>query len=669
MVSRGRVLGRACWCYTFAGRGFDRSDGVRYHPSAWGSAEDALRRYLAERRSLLVIDNFEHLLDAAGLFSELLALCPRLTVMTTSREVLALAGEHRVVVEPLPVPTLPSGATVGQLEETPATALFLATARRLDSRFVVPAGMAPLVAEVCCRLDGLPLALELAAAATSLLGGKELAAGVDSVMEDVAMRPRDAPVRQRTLHATVEWSYGLLDVDQQAAFIRFAVFAGGASLHSAQAITGATFTTLHSLVAKSLLYRRQNSDGVVRLAMLETIRQFALGRLLSDSERDGTHRRHCDYYLHLVEQTVPQLSSHGEREALAVLDAELDNLRAALQWSLRVEPVTGLRLAGQLGEYWMVRFDREGLRWLDAALDAAGDSAPLTDRARARFYHSAQLGVFQAGEARMNGVMQALVLYRDAGDHAGISRSLRTLALASGSVAGNLSAEREYANSAYRHARLAGDDTLMGEALGTLAAVSADRRGALLERAIGLLTPLGNYRAIATAFSGAAYVALTEDRLNEASGYLKTALEAAERIDDPSITMLVFGNIGLARLFSGDALDAAEAFERQLQLCRKHSFHLYACEPIVGLAAVAAAQGRFETAGSLRAAARACGYPPTQFDRPIDERLEREYFAVARDRMGDAEWRRAEQANAGVLYETAIEYASLKAHEIRRTFV
>ncbi len=358
------------------------------------SPRQALCRYLTGKRLLLAIDNFEHVLEAAELVAELLGTCPGLALLVTSRETLNLAAEHRVIIAPLAVPATDT-ATVEEIESTAGSALFLAAARRRDNRFVVSTTAAPAIAQICSRLDGLPLALELAAARTGILTVEELAIQLGEAVTDLGVGPRDAPDRQRTLHATIEWSYNVLDEPLQRAFVHFAVFAGGATLEAANAVIGADLATVEALVGKSLIDRRRQPDGSTRLVMLETIRQYALGRLAADPEQQAVHRRHCQYYLALVEQAVPRLSTLDEPPALAVLDAEIDNVRSALQWALQAAPEISLRLAGQLGDYWRLRPDLEGLRWLDASLQAAGEGAPLTDRARARLHHADQLSFSQ----------------------------------------------------------------------------------------------------------------------------------------------------------------------------------------------------------------------------------------------------------------------------------
>ncbi len=369
------------------------------------------------------------------------------------------------------------------------------------------------------------------------------------------------------------------------------------------------------------------------------------------------HRRHCEYYLQLAEQAVPRLSTLDEQRALTLLDAEIENLRSALQWALHAAPETCLRLAGQLGNYWRLRPDLEGLKWLDASLQAAGEHAPLLDRARARLHHANQLSDCNQGGASIDGLREAAALFRDAEDHAGLSETLSSLGVSMGVFLGDLASERRYAVQACRHARIAGDNRLLGRALGKLAAVSADERRAILEQATELLIPLGDYREVASAHASAAYVALSEDRIAEATTLLETALHAVDRVEDPLETEIILSNIGLARLFSGDLNHARDAFEQALRLCAQHDFREIAGEGLAGLGAVAAAQGCDEAAARLRGAARALGYPPATFDKQIDDRLERDYLAAARTRYGDAAWCADEQAGAELSREAAIAYA------------
>jgi predicted ATPase len=626
-------------------------------PAPGESASDTLRRYLAGKRLLLTIDNFEHLLDSAVLVGELHSACPRLVILATSREPLNLAAEHRFAVEPLPVPASSDAATLAAIESIAGTALFLAAARRQNRRFEITADSAPVVARICARLDGLPLALELAAARTGMLSVQQLATRLDEALTNLGVGPRDAPTRHRTLDATIDWSYRLLDAEERTAFVRFAVFAGGAALDAAQVVTGASLETFDALTAKSLIDRREQADGTTRLVMLETVRRYAFRRHSDDPEHEAVCRRHLEHYLELVEQHVPRLSTHDVRQALELLNREIDNIHAALQWALEAAPASALRLAGQLGDYWHNRFDHGGLRWLEAALQAAGESAPTEDRAQAQLQHAVQLFWHHDFDAHIKGARAALALFREVNDHAGMSKALHELAIAASWVTGNTDEERRYAEMSVRHARIAGDDDILGRALGWLAARSGDKRQAILEEAADLLVPLGNYRAIASVYSAAAYVALTEDRLAEAASLLDTALQAASRTDAPYLTVTITANRAHASLLAGNLSAARDEYERTLRLGVQYASRWDDGEMLAGLASVAAGEGRYEPAARLRGAARSAGYPATASDRLFDDRLERDYFDRARAAYGPEAWRRGEQTGAALSLEEAIAYA------------
>ena len=264
--------------------------------------------------------------------------------------------------------------------------MFLERARSHDRQFELSIDNAGAIAEICRRLDGLPLAIELAAARMTVLDAEELNTRLAQTLDVLSGGPRDAPDRQRTLRATIDWSHRLLSAPEADAFARFAVFAGGATIKAAQAVTGGELDALHGLVDKQLLLRRHGSSPDARLLMLETVREYARERLDAENDAPQTHERHCRHYLALAERAEPELFTRGEARWLPRLDAEVHNLRAALDWSLRHgDPTSALRLAGLLSKFWEIRnMPDEGLAWIEASLDAAGDAAPLPERARAR---------------------------------------------------------------------------------------------------------------------------------------------------------------------------------------------------------------------------------------------------------------------------------------------
>ena len=624
------------------------------------TTREALVRVLADKRALLVVDNFEHVLDAAELVAELLGASAELKVLMTSREALRLRAEHQFRVVPLELPPISEGVSVAEVEATAATALFLAAARRRQNSLTITPATAPLVARICVRLDGLPLALELAAARTELLGVKELTARLDS-LADVGPGPRDAPARQRTLTATIDWSFRLLDPEQRAAFIRFAVFAGGATLDAAEAVTGAELGTLEALIAKHMLIRRAAPDSTTRLVMLETLRQYAVGRLGEDPEADAVGRRHHETYLAVVEQEVPRLGTHGEPAALATLDREIENINVALRWALENDAVGALRLAGQLGEYWWVRSNADGLAWLDAALEAAGEDAPPKDRALAHLLRAKQLVLRKhLDNAPLQPTMTALELYEQTGDYRGMSEACYWLVYHWPEFT-DLAHARQLADDAYRYARLARDDGALAKALTRrIQVVNAEERLAALKEATPLLTKIGDYFHLVTAYNNAAWYSLKEGRDQEALTLIEGAAAAAANGNPPHLQMIWRSTLAQTRLFTGDLDGARNAFADIVELSAKHRLRHGMEGTLPYLAGLAAAEGQPERAAVLLGAARALGYPDAD-EPPMPQRLETEFFADARRNIGDAAWEQAERTGELLSYDEALVYAQQAA--------
>jgi predicted ATPase len=381
---------------------------------------EGVKDHLQERRMLLVLDNFEQLLSAAPFVAEVLAAAPRLWVLATSRAPLRLAAEHEYPVPPFDTPAadLPFEALV----KTDALRLFAARARAVYPGFELDEASAPEVARVCGRLDGLPLAIELAAARSKLLAPSELRERLEREPHLLPAGPRDAPARQQTLAATIRWSYDLLGPEERAAFARLGVFSGGCTLEGAERVCETTLETLASLVDNNLLRRR---DG--RFTMLVTVRAFAVERL-EEADATEVRRRHADWLIELAE-SIESPAARGEHstEYLDRLRAEHDNIRAALAWSLEEAPALALRLASGLRTFWEVRGHlREGVDWLQEALPRAADATPeLRMKALAVSGSMAtRLGDIERSQEQKEA---ALALARELGEDVWIARELSDL--------------------------------------------------------------------------------------------------------------------------------------------------------------------------------------------------------------------------------------------------
>jgi hypothetical protein len=519
------------------------------------------------------------------------------------------------------------------------------------------------IAAICRRLDGLPLAIELAAARTTLLNPDELAARLARALDTLVEGPRDVAARQRTLRATIDWSHQLLTPAEAQAFARLAVFAGGATIDAAEQVTEAELEALEGLVDKQLLMvRRGSRAGQARLVMLETVREYAGERLAEDPNDSEVHRRHCLHFLALAEEAESRLFTHAEAEWLPRLDVEIDNLRAAFGWGLANDPTLALRLAGFLAVRWERRGNQvEGLQWLTTALDAAGDEAPIADRARARRGRvwlltgaGASYDWQGSREAAQAEAVEALALSRAAGDPAAIAAAL--LAQANLYVAESLPQPRRLAlaREALDCAREAGDDSLVARSLSeTARSLPPEHAMAEIEEAAAALRKAGDWRLLSL-YADTAYNAIKRGNPQQAKGLLEQALPLAHALGDPLVLAYVLGNVGMEAVFNGDLDRARTAFEDQIRLCSAHTLW-GASEGLSGLAAIETCGGDLGRAARLLGAATATG--PWDTDADVAEQLEQQFFAPARAAYGKRRWNEQQAGGAELSFDEAIAFA------------
>ncbi|MCA1645357.1 MAG: protein kinase, partial [Chloroflexi bacterium] len=327
---------------------------------------DIVKSALQDKRLLLVLDNFEQVVDAAPLVADLLAACPSLKVLTTSRATLRLRWEHEVAVPPLAMPDLHRKWSPDDLALVPSAALFLKRAQAVTPEFRLTHANAAAIAEVCVRLDGLPLALELAAARVKLFSPAGILARLEHRFDLLRVDTQDRPDRHQTLRAALDWSYLLLPDHEQRLLRSIAVFVGGCTLEAVERVIQAP--ALHgiaSLLDKSLV-RQDVSAPDTRLNMLETVRQYALEQLASSGELGDAQLRHAEYCVELAEAAEPELVGPHQVHWFERLEREHDNLRAALRWCIDTRALNlGARLGGSLWYFWSTRgYPREGRTWL-----------------------------------------------------------------------------------------------------------------------------------------------------------------------------------------------------------------------------------------------------------------------------------------------------------------
>ena len=491
---------------------------------------DALAAELRGRRLLLVLDNFEHVADAAGIVADLLAAAPGLRVLATSRERLRLSAEHAYPVPPLSLPA--AGASVEVLERSDAAGLFAARAAAVDPGFRLEEGNAAAVAEICFALEGLPLALELAAARTALLPPEELARRLTRRLPLLDEGARDLPHRQRTLRAAIEWSYELLDDEERRLFRALAVFAGGCTIEAAESVCDASLSGLTSLVEKSLA--RRIAEGETRLAMLETIREYASERLEeAQDESSALRRRHAAYFLDLAERSESALTAGGEQGAwIARIEREHDNLRGVLAWCAEAhEAEVELRLVSALRHFWRVRgYLGEARSAVEAALAHGPDAPPLL---RAEALAAGEIFAYRQGdlEATERFCLEALTLFEQVPEPLGIARMAGEL----GNVAysrGEYREALERYEEATRQLRVIGDDVRLAVVLANMGSVAnmlgdLDSSAALTGEAVELSRKANDNDGLAIALHNLARTELRRGHEPRAGELMREALAIA----------------------------------------------------------------------------------------------------------------------------------------------
>jgi predicted ATPase len=615
-----------------------RSDGT--------DPETAVVRLLTGKQRLLVLDNFEHLLAATPLVHEISARCPDLKILTTSREPLHLASEHVYQVAPL--------------ADSAATALFMDRAKAHDPAFLPTPDDMRAVAEICRRLDGVPLSLELAAGRCVLFSPNELLERLGHALTILGEGPRDAPVRQRTLRATIDWSYDLLDEDERAAFAALAVFAGGADLEAVEAVTGASAGALAALVAKNLVVRREAGHGRSRLRLLSVVHEYAAERLAQRADARVLSARHCRYYVAFAEQAELGLHGREQHSWAARLDDDLENLRSAMSWALREEPAElAMRLAGAVGLFLGFQRGRLGevKGWLETVLDG-DDNVPLRSHAKACLALAVALQNLGETEPALARCREAVQLYRGADDLPGLVQALAELSFMEfESPPGGAERAAAAGAEALSVARESGDGWAMLFALAANLWLAPSLAAAklLADEALSIARRLGVLDQEAMVLSNVGFRAL-EDGDYDYAREATAAVVALHRraVDDVAGFAVGLGNLGLVATMRRDDREADAALRETLQTCREHGLVRPLAETMVAMAVLAARATDHTRAARLcgAAAAMACD-APTMTDR----RLAAEACASASATLGEARWRSEWERGHELGFEDAIAYA------------
>ena len=558
-----------------------RAVGLR--DSGGRPTSERLLDHLRDREMLVLLDNFEQVRAAAPFLVSLLSGCPGLKALVTSRAALRVRGEQELAVPPLETP--PPDLDAAEISRSPAIALFAERARAVDPAFQITGENAPAVAGICRHLDGLPLALELAASRVSLLPPGALLARLESFpgLALLTGGGQDMPERQRTMRRTVEWSHELLTGDEKILFRRLAAFSGGCTTEAAEAVCsdadGAGSTAildgLSALVDASLLWRRADPGGEVRVGMLGTIGEYARDGLAESGEEEVVRGRHAAFFLGLAEDAEPHLRGPGHAAWLDRLEREHDNLRAALGWARENgETEIGLRLSGVLRMFWWTRGHLvEGRRWIEGFIRAARGRAPWRALAAAS-YAAGQLAYGQGDPvSAVVHLESALGLYRELGDPAGTAATLVELGQAL-RARGDRDRAAAMSEEGLAGSRAPGDVGSVAVALNTLAQVARDRgerelASTLHEEALTFFAGSGDKRGHAYTLGRLGILALERGEIQRAHALHEESFELYEELKDKAGRAYALVNLGDAARARGEEGYAAALYREALSLHRE----------------------------------------------------------------------------------------------------
>ncbi|HEX6605488.1 MAG TPA: tetratricopeptide repeat protein [Chloroflexia bacterium] len=609
-----------------------------------------LVEYLADKQILLVLDNFEQVVSAAPALAEWLAACPGLKALVTSREALSVRGEQQFAVPPLALPDTARRADPAALAQVAAVALFVERAQAVQPAFALTEENAPAVAALCVRLDGLPLAIELAAARSKLLPPAAILARLESRLGLLTGGPRDLPARQQTLRAAIAWSYDLLDPAERAFFARLGIFVGGCTFQAIESVCdcaalaeGGALDGVASLLDKSLLRQATAGAAEPRYLMLETIREYAAEQLRAGDEAGEIARRHAAYYTALAEAAEPELTGAEQSNWVARLEEEHANLRAALAWALDHDPAAALRLGGALWRFWWMRGHlAEGRRAIEAALARGGGEAPGL---RAKAENAAGgLAWFQSDvPAAVAHYEASLALARAAGDALGLSRALGNLASALSTEGGDYTRAQALLEEGLALDRALGDDSLMAFSLGKLADLAyfqgdIPRAAALYEESLALQRARNDVHSMAITLNSLGTMHTLLGDAPRATAQFEESLTLFRGLDSKHGIAYNLHSLGDLARKQGDLARARALYGEAVTLFREVDYRRPLATSLAALGGVLLAQDQPEPAARVLGAVDAL---LTALDTHLDAAEQTDYdrhVAAAQAHLAPAIW-------------------------------
>jgi predicted ATPase/class 3 adenylate cyclase/Tfp pilus assembly protein PilF len=638
--------------------------------SAGRSILEGLKDYLKGKSLLLLLDNFEQVIGAASLVAELLTECAELKILVTSREELHISGERGYPVSPLSVPDLTQLPSVESLSQYAAVELFVQRAQAVKPDFYLTNESAPAVAEICSRLDGLPLAIELAAARIKVLPPPAMLVRLENRLTILTGGARDLPARQQTLRNAIAWSYDLLDENEQKLFQRLSVFVAGCTVAAVEAVSGdapdraSILDQLESLMGKSLLREVERMGGEPRFVMLETLREFGLEQLDASGEQDTIRGRHANFFLALAEGAEASSERAEQVQWMERMEQEHDNLRAALEWSKTAEGAKDIcvRFAGALGYFWeMHGHFSEGRERLFAILSM--DITQGQTAARARLLaRAAELAYRQSDyPATASLAKESLEIYRKIGDQQGIASML----IKSGNAAterGSYATASRFLEEALAIWRELEDKHGTARALislGWVALRSGDHSLAntRLKEALALSRELGDTRSIGFELSGLGEVALRQGDYVRATQLMEESLELRRQLGNKWGVGVSLGMLGWVAMRERDWERAIARLGESLQVRQEIGDKGGSAWCLERLAGVAMAQGQGEKAVRLFGAAAALRSSIGSVIDPADEANYKKNISSLRAKLGYERYKTAWNEGRAMPLEQAIEYA------------
>jgi predicted ATPase/DNA-binding winged helix-turn-helix (wHTH) protein len=604
---------------------------------------------------LLLLDNFEQVLPAATVVAETLETCPSLKILVTSRSCLRIYGEQEFPVTPL--------------AQNSAIELFVQRAAAVWPDFAMTSENALAIGEICSRVDGLPLAIELAAARTKVLSPVAILDRLQNRLQLLTGGALDLPERQQTLRKTIDWSHGLLNEAERKLFHRFSVFVGGCTLEAAEAVCNTSrdlgidlFEGLSSLVDKNLVQRADRAETEPRFAMLETIREYALECLTDSGEQSATRRAHAAYFLVLAEEGNPELSPSDRTRWLTQCDIEIDNFRFALDWLFQTLDLDwGLRLCVALFRFWDMREHlTEGRARLETVLRLAGAERPK-ERARVAHFIGALATAQGDYSAAEHFLEQGLSVYEELGDQSGIAASLNALAVSARDRGDYASAQANFERSLACW-RMLSDRLAIARCLHNLANVVKVRgdypraRWALRE-ATDIFEGLGDRTGAAWSINQQGDIARAQDEMAAAQGLYQRALSVFREAGDPWGSARSLTDLGYIDCEQGDHLAAYAAYREALEIFAGLGHRRGMARVLEGCACLALARGHAARALKLAAAAahlrQLISAPLPQAEQ---SKLDRTLLPAWKS-LSDAEGKGAWEEGSAMSLEKAVEYS------------